>query len=330
MQLGAAGATPALSPAGPQPAAAGQVAQPPLNPQGLPVDATSHVPAAVSGSRPAPNPAAPNSATVSSTPSQAAPMGEALTATGDPWASGPFKIARLDMAGPKHDATVVYPTELGKGGVKQPFAVWGNDAGAQGPDYYRNINDLVPSHGIVVYITHRSTETGSELIEGIDWMIAESSRAGSLFEGKLDTTHIASMGHSMGSLATFAIAGDSRLTTTVHLSGGSGSGRARNLHVPALFVCGVNTGATSAFDLRGDLAAPRCEGDFMNATVPVAFCSIPGGTHASAFLQMHGAVVGWLRWQLIGDMSMKNMFVGSDCELCTRKNWSCKSKGLLQ
>jgi hypothetical protein len=111
----------------------------------------------------------------------------------------------------------------------------------------------------------------------------------------------------------------------VHLSGGSGG--ARNLHAPALFVCGENTGATSEFDVRGDLAAPQCQADFADATVPVAYCTIKGGTHATAFLQMHGAVVGWLRWQLAGDMDMKKMFVGPDCELCTRMSWSCMSKG---
>jgi hypothetical protein len=185
----------------------------------------------------------------------------------------------------------------------------------------------VPTHGIIVYITHQSSQTGSELVEGIDWMIAESSRAGSIFEGKLDTTHIASMGQSMGSLATFAIAGDKRLTTTVHLSGGSGF--ARNLHAPALFVCGENTGASDPFDANGDIAAPQCEGDFMNAKVPVSFCTINGGTHATAFLQMHGAVVGWLRWQLAGDLAMKKMFVGPDCDLCTRMNWSCVTKDLM-
>jgi hypothetical protein len=44
---------------------------------------------------------------------------------------------------------------------------------------------------------------------------------GSVFFGKMDTTKIASMGHSAGSLASFGIANDPRLTTTMHLDGGT-------------------------------------------------------------------------------------------------------------
>lgn len=71
--------------------------------------------------------------------------------------------------------------------------------------------DYIASHGSPVYITYQSTDTGTELLDGVTWLIAENSRSGSVFEGKLDTTKVASMGHSVSGLASFAIAMDPRL-----------------------------------------------------------------------------------------------------------------------
>jgi hypothetical protein len=59
----------------------------------------------------------------------AAPMGKPLLAAGDPWAPGPFKMAQLDMAGPMKNATVLYPTELGKDGIKQSVCGLGERSG---------------------------------------------------------------------------------------------------------------------------------------------------------------------------------------------------------
>jgi hypothetical protein len=47
-----------------------------------------------------------------------------------------------------------------------------------------------------------------------------------------------------------------------------------------------------------------------------------------AALRTHqlGAMVGWLRWQLAGDLNAKTMFVGSACTLCNDAAWSVKKQ----
>lgn len=85
--------------------------------------------------------------------------------------------------------------------------------------------------------------------------------------------------------------------------------------------------------ITGDLANPMCIADFEMANVPVFFGVVKGGGHAALNdadvtagigtapddpqkLLMIKAMIGWLRWQLAGDQSIKQMFVGADCGLC--------------
>jgi len=75
--------------------------------------------------------------------------------------------------------TVIYPTELGKDGVKHPIVAWGSGSGIQGPDAYAIVTEHVASYGIVVYNSFQSND-GSELLAGIDWLIAENTRPGSM------------------------------------------------------------------------------------------------------------------------------------------------------
>jgi hypothetical protein len=79
----------------------------------------------------------------------------------------------------------------------------------------------------------------------------------------------------------------------------------------------------------GDIATPNCRIDFMNAKTPVFYAEIKGASHATGYNMMFGAVVGWLRWQLAGDTTMKSQFVGPDCGLCKRTNWMVMQKDLM-
>ena len=69
------------------------------------------------------------------------------------------------------------------------------------------------------------------------------------------------MGYSMGSLATFTIANDPRLTTTVHISGGNMvPERVNNLHAPAAFFCGIPGDAScNILSTDCDIAAANCD-----------------------------------------------------------------------
>jgi hypothetical protein len=138
----------------------------------------------------------------------------------------------------------------------------------------------------------------------------------------------------MGSLATFTIASDARLTTTVHISGGNFiPARVQNLRQPAVFLCG-RTGDSSCSLLSPDcdIAAAQCDTDFANATTPVFYGKFPAG-HLGILQEPHSnriaaAVTGWLRWKLLGEASHSALFVGPQCTLCSDPNWTVQQKGL--
>ena len=129
--------------------------------------------------------------------------------------------------GPSGMATVLYPRDLGKDGLKHPIVVWDNGAGQTGLSIYGDLLNHIASHGFAVYAAYSATDQGTELTEGLDWMIAQNDKSDSPFYQKLDPTMTAAMGHSQGSIATFAIAADPRLKTTLHLSGGTNPDIAR-------------------------------------------------------------------------------------------------------
>jgi hypothetical protein len=241
---------------------------------------------------------------------------------------GPFTPTR--GAGPSGFVTF-YPKELGKDGVKHPILSWGPGALENAGIFSTLLNHLA-SHGFAV-ISYDATPQGKELVTGIDWMVAENGRSGSEFFGKLDVSKISAGGHSAGSLATFVIGAEPRLVTTLHISGGTFDPHTdiKNLHAPALFICGEPGGDGLIF---GDVANANCEIDFMNATVPVFYGITKGASHMTptdigdAAIRTHqlGAIVGWLRWQLAGDLNAKGMFVGSACTLCNDAAWSTKKQ----
>jgi hypothetical protein len=232
------------------------------------------------------------------------------------------------------------PKEALPSGVKSPLVGWVS-GGATTHDWYTLLPHLA-SHGFVVITSNTSpsigaeVELGREMIAGIDWVSAENARQGSQLFGKVDLTKIAASGYSMGSLATFTIAADPRLTTTVHISGGNmGADSLRNLRAPAAFICGTPNPSCTPLDILSescDIAAANCDTDFAGATTPVFYANFPGG-HLGVMTSPHqeriGAmVVAWLRLHLTGDASLKRLFVGSSCGYCSDSNWKVQQKKL--
>jgi hypothetical protein len=155
---------------------------------------------------------------------------------------------------------------------------WGSGSGIQGGSAYAIVTDHVARWGIVVYNSFQSNN-GSELVAGIDWLIQENTRLGSLFEGKLDTTKVGVAGHSMGSMAAYAAANDKRITASAHISGSTGF--PNSLHAPALMYCGDDTGTTDLLDPKSDVMAPEVKKDFETTKVPTFFATSSTSTARS-------------------------------------------------
>jgi hypothetical protein len=268
-----------------------------------------------------------------------------LPAVMDPSVTGHFTPAETDKTGPDGNYTIIAPKELGEAGVRHPILVWGPGAGSW-PAIYQTMLNHFASHGFFV-ISYNSTPQGPELTKAMDWIIAEGAREGSMYFGKLDTKKIAAGGQSAGSLAVFKIANDPRLTTTLHINGGTFSPHTdvMNLVKPAQFICGDDPSVTGGDGTSvSDLARPNCDIDFMNAKTPVWYGDVIGASHTTVIdnplsarkpadveliKQFLGATVAWLRWQLADDQVMKALFVGPSCGYCSQPMvWKVQQKNL--
>lgn len=233
---------------------------------------------------------------------------------------GPWKAVTKTSSGPMNAYTLFYPEELGKDGLKHPVITWGNGATST-PDQF-TLLPLLASHGFFVIAANDAFVTPDEMKAGIDWALQENERMDGDFFHKLDPTKVAAMGWSLGSLGSFQIAGDPRIVTTVHISGGAmDKSVLPNLHHPAAFFCGDSS----------DIAHDNCESDFTMATVPV-FYGVFAGDHfgivGSFAPQINKAAAAWLRWRLLGDASLASWFVGADCTVCKDSAWVVKQKML--
>lgn len=253
---------------------------------------------------------------------------------------GPFTTTIQMNVGPSSNYAVYMPEGAPPAGAQFPLVGWVS-GGATTHDWYELLPHLA-SHGFVVVTSNSipgigaEADLGREMMAGIDWALAENARQGAPLFGKLAATKIAASGYSMGSLATFTIANDPRLVTTVHISGGNMAPEPiRNLRAPAAFICGTPDPNCTPLDILSetcDIAAANCDLDFMAATTPVFYANFPGG-HLGVMTSPHmerinGMMTAWLRRYLMDDAALSALFDGPDCTYCKDSNWKVQQKNL--
>lgn len=227
---------------------------------------------------------------------------------------GPFATTIDTNTGPARSGWVARPTTLGQNGLKHPVFVWGPGAGSTPSSYEFHLRRLA-SHGFVVY-SQVSTSNGSEIRAALDWLVGENGRASSPYYQRLALDRMAAGGHSRGSISTFAVGGDSRLKTTIHVAGGSFDGQgSRNLRNPTIYICGENDSS----------ATPNCERDYSATSVPVVFTIMDNVGHIDAARAGLPAITAWLRWHIGGEADRRSMFLGPSCYFCGGM-WNTRSK----
>lgn len=282
-----------------------------------------------------------------------------------PLGSGPH-LALMEAAPRLPTHTVYRPVDLAKAG-KLPVVVWGNGACWNAGNAFRWFLSDIASYGYLVVavgpIVKRKLplephsmlpllpttgmpppgalppmETRSaQLLEAIDWAVAENQRKDSPFFGRLDTAAVAVMGQSCGGAQALEVSVDPRVRTTVlwnsglfaeptTMGGGKPMSRAdlRKLHGPTAFFSGDEE----------DLAHLNAKANFeLVDHVPVIWAYERGVLHSGTYGERYGGefggvAVGWLNWQLKGDRRAARMFVGADCGLCVNPRWVVQSKKL--
>jgi len=244
--------------------------------------------------------------------------------------------------------------------ARLPIVAWANGACANDNSGFRSFLTEIASHGYLVvaigpYVEHplprpaapppESSASGpgpgkdptqsSQLIDAVNWAVAENTRPGSPLRGLIATDKVAVMGQSCGGLQALDVAPDPRVTTAViwnsgiYTRPGGRSGirlskdKLKQLHAPIAYFIGGPT----------DIAYPNAVDDFARIEgVPALLANLPVGHSGNYGLPEGGpfARVGaaWLDWRLKGDAKAKAVFVGSNCGLCGDPAWTVQSKNL--
>jgi dienelactone hydrolase len=273
--------------------------------------------------------------------------------------TGPFPaILEQDPSLPTH--TVYRPQDLSKVKGKLPIIAWGNGGCANNGLSHRNFLMEIASHGylaIAIGPPIAPTAQGkgapkgegkqaaagpatksSQLIDAINWALAENGRKGSPYNGKLDASKIAVMGMSCGGIQSYAVATDPRVKLVGIFNSGilpapSGPGtpamedvrkdQLDKLHSPILYVTGDKT----------DIAYENGMDDFKRITkVPAIHTYKDGVSHGGTYSQPNGGdfarvAVAMVNWQLKGEKNESKMFLGASCGLCQEAGWHVETKG---
>jgi hypothetical protein len=181
--------------------------------------------------------------------------------------------------------------------------------------------------------------TAAQLIDAVNWAIAENGRPGSKYYQRLDTGKIAVMGQSCGGVQAIDAAHDPRVSTLGVWNSGAFPVKGRawdiaaaradketldTIRVPAIYITGE----------PAEVAFKNADDDFERLQVPVFRAWREETGHGGTYREPNGGEYGevgvaWLKWQLKGDRKAAQMFVGPDCGLCKRPNWHAKSKNLV-
>nr|PZN68641.1 MAG: alpha/beta hydrolase [Pseudomonadota bacterium] len=171
---------------------------------------------------------------------------------------------------------------------------------------------------------------GTDLINGLDWLEAESRRAGSRFQGKVNVQRVAAMGMSCGGLMSYGAGADPRVATVGIWNSGLVEPDQEvlgKLHGSVIIVTGGES----------DIAYANGKRDFetMPARIPVFHGVYPSVGHGGTYQEDNGgaygvAAVAWLKWQLQGDTGPggRGYFVGDGCGICKDAKWVIQSRSL--
>lgn len=264
--------------------------------------------------------------------------------------SGQYKaVMATDQSLTTH--TVFKPQDLSPFNDENPLPilVWGNGACANSPFEHVNFLNEIASHGFLVVaigpmpqegVEHQwgTSSQSKQLIDAIDWAIAQNNNKESQYFGKLDVNNIAAAGMSCGGLQTLDICEEPRLKAVMICNSGlfvDASGampnmpmpskdKLKQIHTPIIYILGGET----------DIAYANGMDDFKRIDhVPACACNFNVG-HGGTYSQPYGgefAVVAtaWLKWHLKNDAEAAKMFKGENCGMTTRQGWAFEKNTLI-
>jgi dienelactone hydrolase len=279
-------------------------------------------------------------------------FGWALLHSGAQAAEGAV-ISYSDPALPSH--TIYRPFQL-EGQL--PVVLWGNGSCVASNFGYREFLTQVAVQGFIVVALgpwrdsppppqQRPADPAQwppfetqpeQLLAGLDWLTAQHSQAGSDFQGHVDSTRVAVMGHSCGGMQSIKVSTDPRISTTLVLNSGVfpegdqynarfGLTRATlaELHAPIAYFIGGES----------DIAYVNAEqdwADLQQLDLPAINANLDVG-HGATYREPGGGAfaagpIAWLRWRLLDDADAAAQFSGSDCKFCAESGWRLRTHNI--
>lgn len=254
--------------------------------------------------------------------------GSPLAPVTDYSALGPFPTTTQANAGPMSKYTIVRPTTLGQNGLLHAPVTFGPGIGMT-PNQLIGLITRIASHGFVVISTQldgapNAASNRMEMTDGLNWIIAQNTVAGSVFEGKLDVKHAVAMGYSVGGTAAVEVGSHEAIATTVVIHGHTASSA---LHGPLLCLGGtqdVTNGQLYVYPTYQMSMVQSFLGTVDGANhgyIQTTVNGVPGGVETPA-------IIAWIRYWIYNDQGAKKYFYGDDCVMCKapwtnpqRKNW---------
>jgi dienelactone hydrolase len=224
---------------------------------------------------------------------------------------GPFLTISKKVTG----YTIFYPKNL-EG--DHPIITWGNGTYAPTLSYRPLLSHLASWGFVVIASDSLMTQSGDDLVAGIDYLIELNATAGSEFYGMLDTDNVGTAGHSQGGGGAINAAKDPRVTCSVPIA--PSPGKIAHVACPIFLVAGLADTIVSSVLVHLT--------SYVRSTCPTVFGIIDKMSHLS-FIGNAGAIRGyltaWFMYHLQGDMYAGMAFTG-DCEICGNINWDVKMK----
>ena len=232
---------------------------------------------------------------------------------------------------------------------KLPIIAWGNGGCGNSPWEHLNFLSEIASHGFFVVAIGPMPQEGqrggsgqtksSQLIDAIDWAIAQNADKNSPYYKKLDVTKIAVAGMSCGGLQAMESAPDPRVTTVmicnsgIFITGTSSSmggmpaltkDYLKKVHTPIIYILGGET----------DIAYANGMDDFKQINhVPAFVANMLNVGHGGTYAKPHGGefakvATAWCNWHLKGDKEAAKLFLGNPCGLSKDANWKVEKKNM--
>ena len=265
-------------------------------------------------------------------------------------AGGTGKFSAIMMTEPSLPThTIFRPQDITMFGRKEklPVIAWGNGACFNSPWEHVNFLNEVASHGFLVIAIgtmpveegeqERGRSASKQLLDAIDWAIAQNKDRNSPYFNKIDTKKIAVSGMSCGGLQTLEVAPDPRISTIVVCNSGLFTNprggmpgmpkmdkeHLQKIHTPTLYLLGG----------KSDIAYENGMDDYRRINhVPVFVGNMDVG-HGGTYSQPYGGefarvATHWYTWQLKNDREAGKMFTGNPCGLSQSEVWTVDKKNM--